>query len=62
MLLNTSLYTKNQASTPKTFAKIIFFISPYLGQYNKKREVFKGGVGGGRGGILRLAFENLAQN
>ena len=43
MLLNTSLYTKNQASTPKTFAKIIFFISPYLGQYNKKREVFKGG-------------------
>ena len=50
MLLNASLYAKNQAPKPKTLARTIFFISPYLGLYRAKKEVFRGGEAGGGGG------------
>ena len=56
MLLNASLYAKNQDPKPKTLARTIFFISPYIGLYRAKREVFRGGGKGGREGGGGLAF------
>ena len=53
MLLNASLYAKNQAPKPKTLARTIFFILPYLGLYRVKREVFREG-GRGEWGVRVL--------
>ena len=36
---------QNQAPKPKTLARTIFFILPYIGLYRAKREVLRGGRG-----------------
>ena len=51
MLLNASVYAKNQAPKTTTLARTIFFILPFLGLYRAKREVYRGIAGEeGRGG------------
>ena len=56
MLLNASLYAKNQDPKPKTLARTIFFISPYIGLYRAKWEVFKGGGKGVERGFGILKY------